>query len=102
MVINMRKRIRFISVMSCITIVLSIVLSTSFIIIFSDHECTGNDCEICHHMQFCEQTFEKLALGSIILPAVITIGAASGFTMIASQNILLSDTLVSMKIKLSC
>ncbi len=98
----MKQHIRIISVMLCIVMVFSIVLSAAFIINFTDHECTGDDCEICYHIHTCEQTLKKLAIGASVLAGIVTIRIVSALIPVLSHNVRFRDTLISMKVKLSC
>ncbi len=98
----MKQRTRIISATLCIVMALSIVLSAAFIITSADHECTGNDCEICHHIHVCEQVLKKLTLGTSVWLGMIAVGIASVLIPILSQNIQSANTLIRMKVKLSC
>lgn len=98
----MKQSLRTISRMLCVIILLTIVLSVSYITHFTDHECIGNDCEICYHIQICEQTLKKLAAGAAALAGI----AASRIVFVLIPVLLLtvcfSNTLIRMKVKLSC
>lgn len=100
----MKQRTRIISAMLCIAMVLSVILSTAFIITSVDHKCTGDDCEICYQIHICKQTLKKLALGISGLLRMLVVGIASVIIPIFSQNVRSSkaNTLISMKVKLSC
>lgn len=98
----MKQHFRAISTMLCIVAVFSIVLSTAFIINFADHECTGDDCEICFHIYTCEQTLKKLTIGASIGAGIITKRIVSALVSAFCCNVCSSDTLISMKVKLSC
>lgn len=98
----MKQHIRIISVMLCIVMVFSIVLSATFIINFKDHECIGDKCEICCHIHACEQTLKKLAIGASVLAEILALRTVSAPIPLLSHCVRFRDTLISMKVKLSC
>lgn len=98
----MKQHLRIISVVLCFVIVFSIVLSTAFIINFTNHECSGDDCEICYHIHTCEQTLKKLAIGTSVLAGSIAMRIVSALIPALCYNFRSGDTLISMKVKLSC
>lgn len=98
----MKQHTRIIFAALCIVMVLSIVLSAAFIITSADHECTGDDCSICYHIHVCEQILKKLTLGTSVWLGMVAMGIASVLIPILSQNIQSANTLICMKVKLSC
>lgn len=98
----MKQHNRIISVMLCIVMVFSLVLSAAFIINFADHVCTGEHCEICYHIHACEQTLKKLAIGTSALAGILAMKIVSALIPASCYNVCSSDTLISLKVKLSC
>ncbi len=98
----MKQHTRIISVILCIAMVLSLVLSAVFIITSADHECTGDDCKICYHIHICEQSLKKLTLGMSIWAIMLVAGISSVPIPVFSQDNQSGETLISMKVKLSC
>lgn len=98
----MKQHPRIISILLCIVMVLFVVLSEAFIINAADHVCTGDDCEICYQIHICEQALKKLSLSITAVSGVLTAGIIFSVLPVFSQNFRSGDTLVSMKVKLSC
>lgn len=98
----MKQHHRVISLMLCLAMAVSIALSAAFIIISADHECTGDDCEICYHIHICEQTLKKLTLGAAVLAGTIAMQIVSVLIPVFCCDVRSCDTLISMKVKLSC
>lgn len=98
----MKKRNRLISILLCATVVISIMLSAAFIITYADHDCIGHGCEICYHIQLCQQTLKKTLLDAAALIGIALTGLFYVLIIIDSQDDQPDETLVSMKVKFSC
>lgn len=98
----MKQHVRIISVMLCIVMALSIILSAAYIVQSADHACTGDDCEICYHINVCEQTLKKLAIGASVFAGIIAMRIVSALIPALCYDVCCGDTLISMKVKLSC
>lgn len=98
----MKQHVRIVSVLLCIVMAFAIVLSAAYIIEFTDHECTGDDCEICYHITICEQTLKKLAIGISVFARIIAMRIVSALIPALYYAVCCGDTLISMKVKLSC
>lgn len=85
----------------CIVLVLSFLLSVSFVSHGSFHECLGEDCRICVVIQKCAETLrELLAVGGIIAFFGIAFFALSHNEEEFGQSFV-SVTPVRLKVKLS-
>lgn len=98
----MKKCARILSFVLCIAMVLSVVLSAAFLAANTDHECTGEGCKICCHIQRCEQTLKKVLHNTAGLTGLVFSGMFCVLTTRRFQEHQISETLVSMKVKLSC
>lgn len=86
-----------INVISVITI-LAIMFSLSLIITETHHDCSGDTCQICHHICFCKkimQTFCILIIGIIVLIYI------QKNILTHTINIRFSETLIILKVKLT-
>ncbi len=98
----MKKYTRFVAVLLCAMMVMSFMLSAAFIITYADHNCIGHDCEICHDIQRCQQALKKTSLDAAVWVGLAVIELFYVLLIIDSCDNQTDDTLVSMKIKLSC
>ena len=98
----MKTNIRIIAILLCIVMVLSMVLSAAFIITSTDHECTGEECEICHNIHNCERTLKSVLSGLCYLLAMLFMVKVSVPTPVIYHQTVFNPTLISMKVKFSC
>ena len=97
----MTKKFRF--MVRLLAVVLAVVMLSSavYIAVEADHDCTGDDCAICHQIGACENLLKSLGLAG----AAAAISAAFTYTVCrailprAEMNGTL--TLVALKVKLS-
>ena len=98
MMVSIKK---VLALLMCVLLVLSIILSVSFVSHGSSHCCAGEDCRICAVIQRCAQMLEKLlmvASFAAFLGAVIF--TVSRALEISGESIV-SVTPVRLKVKLS-
>ena len=89
--------------MRLLAVVLAVVMLSSavYLAVEADHDCSGDDCAICHQIGVCENLLKSLGLAG----AAAAISAAFTYTMCkailpcAEMNGTL--TLVALKVKLS-
>ena len=97
----MTKKFRF--MVRLLAVVLAVVMLSSaiYIAVEADHDCSGEDCAICHQIGVCENLLKSLGLAG----AAAAISAAFTYTVCrailprAEMNGTL--TLVALKVKLS-
>ena len=83
--------------------VLAVVMLSSavYIAVEADHDCTGDDCAICHQIGACENLLKSLGLAG----AAAAITAVFTYTMckaiLPCTETIDTLTLVSLKVKLS-
>ena len=83
--------------------VLAVVMlfSAVYIAVEADHDCSGEDCAICHQIGVCENLLKSLGLAG----AAAAISAAFTYTMFRAivhcTETIDTLTLVSLKVKLS-
>lgn len=83
-------------------LVLVVMLSSSlFIIEHVDHECTGEDCQICQQIYLCTQTLKTLSLAVIAAAVFYVFSALLSITIKQVETACVPHTPVSLKVKLS-
>lgn len=94
-------RKRTVCMLVAVLLALSLLLSVSFIILHTDHDCAGIDCAVCALLHVCRNTvralFTLLAVTAAIFvcTCVLRYGIRTVFDRIALR------TLIGLKVKLS-
>lgn len=90
---------RVTAIAACFIIVVSITVMTSFVIEFSDHDCSGNDCPICALMLQFTETLRHIGNGTdascsadaaavfLVAGTVIVLAAAAGGTNLIEHKV---------------
>ena len=94
-----RKKVAF---LTATVLILTLVLSAGFIIINSEHECSGAGCRICSEIHTFIYRLQETLLFAMIFFACIYSYFSVQKVNPAVHTVLLSDSLVSLKVKLSC
>ena len=93
----MTKKLCFMTRLLAAVLAVVMLSSAIYIAVEADHDCSGEDCAICHQIGVCENLLKSLGLA----------GAAAAFTYTMCKAILPCTemigtlTLVSLKVKLS-
>ena len=97
----MKKRFRFLSGVLAAVLAVVMLSSMAYIAVEADHDCSGEDCAICHQIGVCENLLKSLGLAG----AAAAITAAFTYTMckaiLPCTETIDTLTLVSLKVKLS-
>lgn len=97
----MTKKFRFMVRLLAVVLAVAMLSSAVYIAVKANHDCSGDDCAICHQIGVCENLLKSLGLAG----AAATISAAFTYTVCrailprAEMNGTL--TLVALKVKLS-
>ena len=84
------------------TLVLVVMLSSSlFIIEHADHDCTGEDCQICQQIYLCTQTLKTLSLAGMAVVVFFALSALLHISIRQVETACVPHTPVSLKVKLS-
>ena len=84
------------------TLVLVVMLSSSlFIIEHADHDCTGEDCQICQQIYLCTQTLKTLSLAGMAVVVFFALSALLHISIRQAETACVPHTPVSLKVKLS-
>lgn len=83
-------------------LVLVVMLSSSlFIIEHADHDCTGEDCQICQQIYLCTQTLKTLSLAGMAVVVFFALSALLHISIRQVETACVPHTPVSLKVKLS-
>ena len=97
----MQKTLRRISAVTALLIALVFVMSALFVIFEADHDCSGDDCRICQAVNTCLNLFDN----TTPKPDGAEFGAAVIFALVLAMGAVsaqkFSDSLVTLKVKLS-
>ena len=97
----MTKKFRFMTRLLAVVLAVVMLSSAVYIAVEADHDCTGDDCAICHQIGACENLLKSLGLAG----AAAAVTAAFTYTMckaiLPCTETIDTLTLVSLKGKLS-
>ena len=83
--------------------VLAFVMLSSvvYIAVQSNHDCTGKDCAVCHHITACEHLLKSFGMASAaeVIPLAVT--RIMHRVILLCSEFVCTFTLVSLKVKLS-
>ena len=99
---NMTKKPCFMTRLLAAVVLAVVMLSSAvYIAVEADHDCSGEDCAICHQIGVCENLLKSLGLAG----AAAAISAAFTYTVcraiLPCAETIGTLTLVSLKVKLS-
>ena len=96
----MTKKTRVLTMLLAAVMALVMLSSAAYIAAESHHDCTGEDCAICHQIKACEELLKGIGLA-----AAAAVMAAVSYTLcdadVSHDEAAHGVTLVSLKVKLS-
>ena len=97
----MTKRFRFMTRLLAAVLAVVMLSSAVYLAVEADHDCSGDDCAICHQIGVCENLLKSLGLAG----AAAAVTAAFTYTMckaiLPCAETTDPLTLVALKVKLS-
>ena len=97
----MTKKLRFLTGLLAAVLTVVMLSSAVYIAVEADHDCSGEDCAICHQISTCENLLRSLGFAGTA--AAVT--AAFTYTLckavLPCTEMIGTLTLVSLKVKLS-
>ena len=97
----MMNRKRITAVLLCVGLVLALAVSSVCIALETDHDCSGEDCPVCH-MIAASTEFLRIAGLAVLLPVLIALATKNAVRKERQRFVLsASGTLVSWKIRLN-
>ena len=96
-----KEKTKKISGIMAVMMLFIMLFSAMFIVLHSDHDCTGEDCPVCACLALCQKTIKTMGntngtvacIATSVIPLLIVLSPVRLF--------LASDTLVSRKIRLN-
>ena len=97
----MTKKLCFMTRLLAAVLAVVMLSSAIYLAVEADHDCSGDDCVICHQIGVCENLLKSLGLAgaAAAISAVFTYTVCRAILPCAEMNGTL--TLVSLKVKLS-
>lgn len=81
--------------------VFAMIGSTLFLTLETQHDCSGEDCAVCHQLQACQNFLKLVAAGGTPLLFVRVCFRTGTAQISAFHNLLFLRSLVALKVKLS-
>jgi len=98
---NMKKRFRLLTGLLAVVLVLVMLSSAGYIAAEAEHDCSGENCAICHQINACENLLKSIGLAG----SAAAIAAATRYILCriisSCTEVAHTFTLVSLKVKLS-
>lgn len=96
----MAKRDRIFALLLALIVCSVVLLSSIFIIVEANHDCTGDQCPICCQMESCVNALRALSCVSLVAAAVV-LGCSFIAVLPCYTGIRQVESLVTLKVKLS-
>lgn len=97
----MTKKRRIAAMAMCLALLFAMFFSTAYIIRETNHNCTGENCPICHEIQICQQILNTVGT-AVLGAAVFSFMPVFLITLTsAHRREAAAVTLISLKVKLS-
>ena len=97
----MTKKFRFMTRLLAVLLVIVMLSSAVYIAVEADHDCSGDDCAICHQISVCENLLKSLGLAGTAAAITAAFTYTMCKTILPCTEMIGSLTLVSLKVKLS-
>ena len=95
----MTKKLCFMTRLLAAVLAVVMLSSAIYIAVEADHDCSGEDCAICHQIGVCENLLKSLGLAGAA--AAITAAYTMCKAILPCTEMIGTLTLVSLKVKLS-
>ena len=97
----MTKKFRFMTRLLAVVLAVVMLSSAVYIAVDADHDCSGEDCAICHQIGVCENLLKTLGLAGAAAAVTTALTYALCRAILPCAERLGTGTLVSLKVKLS-
>ena len=97
----MTKKFRFMTRLLAVVLAVVMLSSAVDIAVEADHDCSGEDCAICHQIGVCENLLKTLGLAGAAAAVTAALTYALCRAILPCAERLGTGTLVSLKVKLS-
>lgn len=96
----MSRKQKWMAIILCICFVAMSAFTLTTIASHADHECCGEQCEICLHISHLRNTLKQLCTAAFILAAVLSASYAV-CVIVNVYKFCQRDTLISLKVQLN-
>lgn len=96
----MIKRNRLIALVLALTFVFAMLISAFFVIVEADHDCTGEDCQICCQINVCENTLHSFGCVFAAVMVSVFLGILNFIIPVWLNKQEYNSSPVSLKVKL--
>ena len=97
----MTKKFRFMTRLLAVVLAVVMLSSAVYIAVEADHDCTGDDCAICHQIGACGNLLKSLGLAGAAAAITATFTYTMCKAILPCTEMIDTLTLVSLKVKLS-
>ena len=97
----MTKKLRLITRLLAAVLAAVMLSSAIYIAVEANHNCSGEDCAICHHLQVCENLLKSIGLAGAAAVFAAAGRHAPCRVIPSCAELVRTFTLVSLKVKLS-
>ena len=98
----MSKKSRFLAAVVASALIFAMLFSACFIVAEADHDCSGDDCQICRQISICVDSLKSLCYSILLAVSLAVFARYPAVSMqLFSRKKPARTTLVSLKVKLS-
>ena len=97
----MTKKFRLITGLLAAVLAAVMLSSAVYIAVEANHNCSGEDCAICHQLQACENLLKSMGLAGAAAVFAAVVRYTSRRVIPSCAEVVRTFTLVSLKVKLS-
>ena len=97
----MTKKSRLITGLLAAVLAAVMLSSAVYIAVEANHNCSGEDCAICHQLQACENLLKSIGLAGAAAGFAAAVRSALCSVIPSCAEVVRTFTLVSLKVKLS-
>ncbi len=97
----MTKRNRSVALFMALAVFVVVLFSSLYTVENADHDCVGESCPICAQIAVCENTLHGFSMAAVAVAAIVFAPVFCALAVKPAFVSLFSDTLVSLKVKLS-
>lgn len=97
----MTKKFRFMTGLLAVMLAFVMLSSAIYIAVEADHDCSGDDCAICHQINVCENILKSIGLAGSAAATAVAILYILCRIIPSCTEVARTFTLVSLKVKLS-
>ena len=97
----MTKKFRFMVRLLAVVLAVAMLSSAVYIAVEANHNCSGEDCAICHQLQVCENLLKSIGLAGAAAIFAAAVRYAPYSVIPSCAELVRTFTLVSLKVKLS-